>query len=145
MNGTPRQQSKSASSRRFSQRTIFDSIEGGLNRFIGVFTPRRSTSSHPRKVKALYNVSTTTSKGADEVLQELQNVIEKRQGWMYKSSGYTIRCKTVDERGKIVLDFELEVCEIPRLELIGIRRKRLKGDTWAYKKICEEILKEADL
>lgn len=27
----------------------------------------------------------------------------------------------------------------------GIRRKRLKGDTWAYKKICEEILKEADI
>jgi hypothetical protein len=25
----------------------------------------------------------------------------------------------VDERGKIVIDFELEVCEIPRLELIG--------------------------
>lgn len=28
---------------------------------------------------------------------------------------------------------------------VGIRRKRLKGDTWAYKKICEDILKEADL
>ena len=37
----------------------------------------------------------------------------------YTLSRYTIRCKTVDERGKIVLDFELEVCEIPRLELIG--------------------------
>ena len=27
----------------------------------------------------------------------------------------------------------------------GIRRKRLKGDTWAYKKVYEEILKEAGL
>ncbi len=34
-------------------------------------------------------------------------------------SRYVIRCKTVDDRGKIVLDFELEVCEIPSIELIG--------------------------
>ena len=38
-------------------------------------------------LQALCNVSTTTNKGADEVLEELQNVIEKRKGWMYKSSG----------------------------------------------------------
>lgn len=38
-------------------------------------------------IQALHNVTTTTSKGADEVLEELQKVIEKRSGWMYKSSG----------------------------------------------------------
>lgn len=27
----------------------------------------------------------------------------------------------------------------------GIRRKRMKGDTWAYKKICEELLSSAKL
>lgn len=32
---------------------------------------------------------------------------------------YTIQCKTVDDRGKIVLDFELEVCEIPKIQQIG--------------------------
>lgn len=24
--------------------------------------------------------------------------------------------------------------------LVGIRRKRLKGDSWCYKKVCEEVL-----
>ncbi|XP_046852119.1 maternal embryonic leucine zipper kinase-like [Xenia sp. Carnegie-2017] len=146
-NSTPRQQSKSASSRRFSEKTtgLFGSIEGGINRFFGAFTPRRSASSHPRKVKALYNVSTTTSKGAQEVVEALQNVLEKRNGLMYKLSGFTIRCKTMDDRGKVILDFELEVCEIQKIEMIGVRRKRLKGDTWAYKKICEEIFNDADL
>lgn len=40
--------------------------------------------------------------------------------------------------------FELEVCllEIGTNDkrLVGIRRKRLKGDAWVYKRVCEEIL-----
>jgi len=40
--------------------------------------------------------------------------------------------------------FELEVCllEIGSNDkrLVGIRRKRLKGDAWVYKRVCEEIL-----
>lgn len=24
--------------------------------------------------------------------------------------------------------------------IVGIRRKRLKGDSWFYKKVCEEVL-----
>ena len=37
------------------------------------------------------------------------------------------------------MSFELEVCRIPNLNVVGIRRKRLKGDAWCYKKVCEEV------
>lgn len=48
------------------------------------------------------------------------------------------------------LSFELEVCLIPSASggagsIVGIRRKRLKGDAWCYKRICEEILNMADM
>lgn len=42
--------------------------------------------------------------------------------------------------------FELEICYLPSLGLskdiacVGIRRKRLKGDAWCYKKVCEQVL-----
>lgn len=42
--------------------------------------------------------------------------------------------------------FELEICYLPTLgsssdiASIGIRRKRLKGDAWCYKKVCEQVL-----
>lgn len=36
------------------------------------------------------------------------------------------------------LKFELEICEVNGLCVI--HRKRLKGDSWNYKKICEIIL-----
>lgn len=47
------------------------------------------------------------------------------------------------------LSFELEVCLIPVAAgcsssqdkpIVGISRKRLNGDTWCYKKVCEEVL-----
>lgn len=55
--------------------------------------------------------------------------------------------------------FELEVCFLPQmasttpvkqkptaggdhtsLNHVGIRRKRLKGDSWCYKRVCEQVL-----
>lgn len=39
--------------------------------------------------------------------------------------------------------FELEVCLLEGIsneKLVGIRRKRLKGDAWVYKRVCEEVL-----
>lgn len=34
---------------------------------------------------------------------------------------YALRCKSIDERGKVVLEFEMEVCLIPKMEMIGMR------------------------
>lgn len=40
--------------------------------------------------------------------------------------------------------FELEVCLLETGTkdklVVGIRRKRLKGDAWVYKRVCEEVL-----
>lgn len=40
--------------------------------------------------------------------------------------------------------FELEVCLLEGISdvkpMVGIRRKRLKGDAWVYKRVCEEVL-----
>lgn len=56
---------------------------------------------------------------------------------------YTLRGKVRDDVGGAKLSFELEVCRVPRLDVVGIRRKRLKGDAWIYKKVCEEVLRLA--
>jgi Kinase associated domain 1. len=80
---------------------------------------------------------------------------------------YTLRGKIFSENGKSCkLSFELEVCLINSAHstkgtensthnatptegkrpadsvrtIVGVRRKRLTGDAWCYKKVCEEIL-----
>lgn len=133
-----------SSSSKWGSRGFMGSIEEGLNRIVEAITPRGLGGHGPRKVKALYNVSSTSTRSSDEVLDELKRVLELAD-IMFKQKGYALRCKSIDERGKVVLEFEMEVCLIPKMEMIGIRRKRMKGDTWAYKKICEELLSAAKL
>lgn len=63
---------------------------------------------------------------------------------------YSVRGKIETLGRSCKLSFELEVCLIPTSanasgSVVGIRRKRLKGDAWCYKKICEDVLKMANL
>lgn len=38
------------------------------------------------------------------------------------------------------MKFELEVCQLSKPEVVGIRRQRLKGDAWVYKRLMDDIL-----
>ena len=58
---------------------------------------------------------------------------------------YTMRCSITDDWGKVKLAFDLEVVQMQKMNLMGVRRKRVKGDTWHYKKLCEDILSAANL
>ena len=63
----------------------------------------------------------------------------------YIVASYTLRCTVMDDWGRVKLAFDLEVCSIPKMTLVGICRKRVKGDTWHYKKLCEDIVATAKL
>ncbi len=134
-----------------SNRKVFGSIERGLDRMKNMLTPRKhrlSSSSEggngPALVtgKALCNVSTTSHHNPDTVLNDLTKALVAK-GIPCQQKGYILRGKFKDASGFAKLSFELEVCRIPNLNVVGIRRKRLKGDAWCYKKVCEEVLRLA--
>ncbi len=64
--------------------------------------------------------------------------------WLLLLFRYTLRGR-ITEGVRAKLSFELEVCLIPRVNMVGIRRKRLKGDAWCYKRVCEEVLRMASI
>ncbi|QQP38113.1 Non-specific serine/threonine protein kinase, partial [Caligus rogercresseyi] len=124
-------------------RKVFGSIERGLDKVKNMLTPKKarnmsndSSGGAPCLVtgKALCNVSTTSHHNPDAVLSELMRASCPR--------GYPASKRDISFEGN-KLSFELEVCRIPNLNVIGIRRKRLKGDAWCYKKVCEEVLRLA--
>uniref|UniRef100_A0A0K2TXA4 non-specific serine/threonine protein kinase n=1 Tax=Lepeophtheirus salmonis TaxID=72036 RepID=A0A0K2TXA4_LEPSM len=129
-------------------RKVFGSIERGLDKVKNMLTPRKGRSISgecgPCLVtgKALCNVSTTSHHNPDAVLSELTRALMSK-GIPCQQKGYILRGKVRDASGISKLSFELEVCRIPNLNVIGIRRKRLKGDAWCYKKVCEEVLRLA--
>lgn len=49
-----------------------------------------------------------------------------------------------DDWGRVKLAFDLEVVQMKTKQL-GIRRKRVKGDTWHYKKYCEDVIRSANI
>ncbi|XP_037083882.1 maternal embryonic leucine zipper kinase-like [Pollicipes pollicipes] len=130
-----------------SGRRVFGSIEKGLDKMKNMLTPRKraaTTADKPALIdtKKMLNVSATGSRDPDQVLIDLQRELWSR-GIILKQKGYTLRGKVADPLGKAKLSFELEVCMIGSLNVVGIRRKRLEGDAWCYKRICEQVLKLA--
>lgn len=53
---------------------------------------------------------------------------------------YTLKCQTRGDFGKVTMAFELEVCLLQKLDVVGVRRQRLKGDAWVYKHLVEDII-----
>ncbi|CAH1124901.1 unnamed protein product [Ceutorhynchus assimilis] len=117
--------------------------------------------------KNLCNVSTTQCKDPELVITELSRGLEKK-GINCTRKGFTLKGSfepaVFHRLGGC--SFELEICFLPNLGLpdcltptksilkhsilnkesiesngfVGIRRKRLKGDSWCYKKVCEQVL-----
>lgn len=57
---------------------------------------------------------------------------------------YSLRISVCDDWGRVKLAFDLEVVALKTKQL-GIRRKRVKGDTWHYKKYCEDVIRSANV
>uniref|UniRef100_F7ARN3 Maternal embryonic leucine zipper kinase n=1 Tax=Ciona intestinalis TaxID=7719 RepID=F7ARN3_CIOIN len=135
---------------------MFGSFERGLDKMKMILTPGRKrlgSDAGPRKMKASYNMSNINRCDPGLLLHELKRIVPTKH-MEFKENGYVIRCQTKDDFGKVVLDFELEVCHVigrssfsgsgVGTELCGVRRKRLKGDAFVYKRVCEGILADVD-
>ncbi|VDN02999.1 unnamed protein product [Thelazia callipaeda] len=142
---TPRSSSKTP---RFRQR-VFASLERQADKMINLLTPRKVKSCGPeilKQAKTMVNISITSSKDPKLVRDELlrvfaeQDICTEHHGW--KISGWK-----KDEFNR-VMTVELEVVLIEmgnKEELVGVKRKRLNGDAFLYKKVCEQVLRLAGL
>uniref|UniRef100_A0A8C2JZ38 Maternal embryonic leucine zipper kinase n=1 Tax=Cyprinus carpio TaxID=7962 RepID=A0A8C2JZ38_CYPCA len=125
---------------------VFGSLERGLDKVITMLTPskKRGPRDGPRKIKAQYNVTLTSQTNAEQVLNQILSILpEKNVDFVQK--GYTLKCHTQSDFGKVTMQFELEVCILQKPEVVGIRRQRLKGDAWVYKHLVEDILSTSSI
>uniref|UniRef100_A0A7N8X472 Maternal embryonic leucine zipper kinase n=1 Tax=Mastacembelus armatus TaxID=205130 RepID=A0A7N8X472_9TELE len=120
---------------------MFGSLERGLDKVITMLTPskRRALRDGPRKIKAQYNVTLTSQTNPDQVLNQILYILAEKN-IDFTQKGYTLKCQTWGDFGKVTMAFELEVCLLQRPEVVGVRRQRLKGDAWVYKHLVEDIL-----
>ncbi|XP_012283740.1 maternal embryonic leucine zipper kinase [Orussus abietinus] len=145
-----------------SARKVIMGLERGLNRVRCVLTPKRrvkNENTDPDEPvllsgKGLCNISSTSCDCPKYVLSQLRRALH-RKGIVCRQKGFILQGETEfnDDPSKAgvrpfttrnICSFELEVCLIEGAlnakPVVGIRRKRLKGSAWVYKRVCEQVL-----
>uniref|UniRef100_A0A8R1IAF8 non-specific serine/threonine protein kinase n=1 Tax=Caenorhabditis japonica TaxID=281687 RepID=A0A8R1IAF8_CAEJA len=138
---TPRSRTKTT---RLPQR-VFTSLERKKEKLITLLTPRKMQRDSPqvlKDVKNMVNVSMTASKDPEEVRELLKAVFESEK-MQYELTGWKFLATKESVHGWMTV--ELEVVRLQIFDTVGIRRKRLKGDAFMYKKVCERILHMAKI
>jgi hypothetical protein len=99
----------------------------------------------PRKIKGLFNVSTTSSKEPPAVLEEVERVL-KANNYDTRIKGFVVKARSLPEAAvKKPLAINFEVCVTANLDLTGIRLTRVKGDMWEYKQTVDKLLAQMKL
>ena len=81
-------------------------------------------------------MSTTSVKEPASVLREIVRVLRMRPNFQVQEEGFLVKAKVFNvANGKHEMTLTFEVCKISRMEITGVKLKRVKGDTWAYKKV----------
>ena len=104
-----------------------------VKRLLETATP--SKLKRPRRIlfdKEFMNISLTSYKDPDLCLAHFEQALMKK-GFHCKRKDFSLKCFNQSIR------LTLEVCSYNGQ--CAIQRKRIRGDAWQYKMICEEILR----
>ncbi|KAI8819746.1 KA1 domain/Ssp2 C-terminal domain-containing protein, partial [Fimicolochytrium jonesii] len=93
-----------------------------------------------RVLRFTFSVSTTSTKEPDVILAEVLRVLHEH-GVKTDVAGFIANC-SYPQQG---VDFEMEVCKLPRLNVNGLRFKRMSGDSWAYKNLLTDLIGKMNL
>eukprot|EP00054_Salpingoeca_dolichothecata_P025443 m.178174 g.178174 ORF g.178174 m.178174 type:complete len:954 (-) comp25357_c0_seq3:66-2927(-) len=102
-------------------------------------TPSKDSTPKPRSLRFTFGMSNTSSKPAEDVLTEIKRVLKLNGIHFAHSDPFALSCF----HGSI--NFEMEVCKLPRLSMNGVRHKRIGGSALGYKNICTKVLNEMNL
>ncbi|KAI8830851.1 hypothetical protein BC829DRAFT_423361 [Chytridium lagenaria] len=99
----------------------------------------RNQKPEPRTLRFTFSVSTTSSKEPEFILSEIIRVLDSTPGLKYDVQAFICICLLDD------LEFEIEVCKLPRLSVNGLRFKRLAGNSWNYKNLLTDIISKMNI
>jgi Kinase associated domain 1 len=92
----------------------------------------------PRTARFTFSVSTTSTKEPPAVFEIVKKSLADAQ-IKFTAVAMTAVCTSND------VEFEIEVCKLPNLQVVGLRCKRLHGDAFAYKDILSSLIATMNL
>jgi MAP/microtubule affinity-regulating kinase len=100
----------------------------------------------PRSLRFTWSMKTTSNMDANDVIGEIKRVLDLNMCDYECRDKYLLYCgHRSPHNNHALVQWEMEVCKLPRLHLNGVRLKRIHGPAIEFRNIASKITNELNL
>ncbi|XP_030095943.1 MAP/microtubule affinity-regulating kinase 3 isoform X7 [Serinus canaria] len=117
----------------------------GSSRNVAVDQKDENKEAKPRSLRFTWSMKTTSSMDPNDMMREIRKVLDANNCDYEQRERFLLFCVHGDGHAENLVQWEMEVCKLPRLSLNGVRFKRISGTSIAFKNIASKIANELKL
>ncbi|XP_060610773.2 MAP/microtubule affinity-regulating kinase 3 isoform X3 [Anolis sagrei] len=117
----------------------------GSSRNVSVDQKDDNKEAKPRSLRFTWSMKTTSSMDPNDMMREIRKVLDANNCDYEQRERFLLFCVHGDGHAENLVQWEMEVCKLPRLSLNGVRFKRISGTSIAFKNIASKIANELKL